>query len=89
MTALYSDLMGIISRKRLRDEEAKFFRSRYDQREENLMNYAFSRIQTQDENTSSIIGSLIVSCVSSYFAHQSMKSELPEELRGELWQLTK
>ena len=60
MTALYSDLTGIISRKRLRDEEAKFFRSRYDQREENLMNYAFSRIQTQDENTSSIIGNLVV-----------------------------
>lgn len=44
MTALYRDLMGIISRKRLRDEEAKIFRSRYDRMEQNLFNHAASRI---------------------------------------------
>ena len=86
MTALYRDLMGIISRKRLRDEEAKFFRSRYDQREQNLINHAISRIEAQGEN---FIGSLVVSCVSSYFAYQAMKSDIAEDLRGELWQLTK
>lgn len=69
MTALYTDLTGIISRKGLRDKEAEFFRSRYDQREQNLMNHAFSRIQTQGENIVSLIGSLVVSCVSSYFAY--------------------
>lgn len=89
MTALYSDLMTIISRKRLRSDEAEFFRSRYDQREQNLMNRALSRIQSQGENIFSLIGGFAVSCVSSYFEYQAMKSELPEELRGELWQLTK
>ena len=89
MTALYRDLMGIISRKRLRDEEAKIFRSRYDRMEQNLLNHAASRIQTQGENTKSIIGSLAVSVVSSIFAYQAMQSDLAEGLRGELWQLTK
>ena len=89
MTALYSDLTGIISRKRLRSDEAEFLRSRYDQRERNLMNQAFSRIRSEGENLTSIIASFAVSCVSSYFGYQAMKSELPEELRGELWQLTK
>lgn len=89
MTALYSDLTGIISRKRLRTDEAEFFRSRYDQREQNLMNRALSRIQSQGENIFSLIGGFAVSCVSSYFAYQAMKSDIAEELRGELWQLTK
>lgn len=89
MTALYSDLTGIISRKGLRDEEAKFFRSRYDQREQNLINHALSRIQAQGENIVSLIGSFVVSCASSYFAYQAMKSDIAEELRGEVWQLTK
>ena len=89
MTALYSDLTGIISRKRLRSDEAEFLRSHYEQRERNLMNNAFSRIQAQGETFTSIIASFAVSCVSSYFEYQAMKSELPEELRGELWQLTK
>ena len=89
MTALYRDLMGIISRKRLRDEEAKIFRSRYDRMEQNLLNHAASRIQTQGENTKSIIGSLAVSVVSSIFAYQAMQSDLAEGLSGELWQLTK
>ena len=89
MTALYSDLTGIISRKGLRDEEAKFFRSRYDQREQNLINHALSRIQAQGENIVSLIGSFVVSCASSYFAYQAMKSDIAEDLRGEVWQLTK
>ena len=89
MTALYSDLTGIISRKRLRSDEAEFLRSHYEQRERNLMNNAFNRIQSQGETFTSIIASFAVSCVSSYFEYQAMKSELPEELRGELWQLTK
>lgn len=37
----------------------------------------------------SLIGSFVVSCASSYFAYQAMKSDIAEELRGELWQLTK
>ena len=89
MTALYSDLTGRTSRKRLRSEEAEFLRSHYDQRERNLMNKALSRIRPQGKKIISIIASFAMSCVSSYFEYRAMKSELSEELRGELWQLTK
>ena len=89
LTALYQDLMSLITRKRLRDEEAKIFQSRYDRREQNLLMDSLSGVRAYGGNLFSWLGSLVVSCVSSYFSYQDSKAELAEDLNGELWQLKK
>ena len=89
LTALYQDLMSLITRKRLRDEEAKIFQSRYDRREQNLLMDSLSGVRAYGGNLVSWLGSLAVSCVSSYFSYQDSKAELAEDLNGELWQLKK
>ena len=89
LTTLYQDLMGLITRKRLREEDAKIFQARYDKQEQNLLMESLSNVKAYGGNLFSWLGSLAVSCVSSYFSYQDSKSQLTEDLNGELWQLQK
>ncbi len=87
LTTLFQDLMSLITRKRLREEETKIFQSRYDRREQNLLMDTLSGVRAYGGNLFSWLGSLAVSCASSYFSYQDSKAELAEDLQGDLWQL--
>ncbi len=89
LTTLFQDLMSLITRKRLREEETKIFQSRYDRREQNLLMNTLSGVRAYGGNLFSWLGSLAVSCTSSYFSYQDSKAELAEDLQGDLWQLKK
>ena len=87
LTTLFQDLMSLITRKRLREEETKIFQSRYDRREQNLLMNTLSGVRAYGGNLFSWLGSLAVSCASSYFSYQDSKAELAEDLQGDLWKL--
>ena len=87
MTGLYAELMNFITGKGLRQEEAKRFQERYNQREQRQIVDALSGIRAYGGNLWSWLGSLATSCVSQYFSYQSAKSELLEGLNDDLWQL--
>ena len=89
LTALYQDMLSIITKKKLREEEAKIFQARYDRREQNILMNALSNVRAYGGNFLSWLGSLAVSSISSYFTYQDSKTELLEGLNGELWQLQK
>ncbi len=67
LTALYQEMMTYITGKRLRHEDAKIFQSRYDRRKKNLLMDALGSVRAYGGNIYSWLGSLAVSCVSSYF----------------------
>lgn len=89
MLKLYRDLLSTITRKRLRDEDAKFFTSNYDQHQQNLLAHTMSNINVSDGDVFSFMGSLAVSCVSSYFAYYDSEFQLSADIKGEFWQLMK
>ena len=89
LTGLYQEMMTFITGKRIRDEDAKIFRSRYDRRKQNLLMDALSDVRAYGGNILSWLRSLAVSCTSSYFSYQNSKSELLEGLNDELWLLKK
>ncbi|MBQ9526943.1 MAG: hypothetical protein IJR68_04970, partial [Fretibacterium sp.] len=89
LTGLYQELMSLISQKRLREEETKLLQARYNRREQSRVMDSLSSIRAYGGNLWSWLGSLAVSCVSSFFQYQDAKAELREGLDGELWQLRK
>ena len=89
LTGLYQELMSLISQKRLREEETRMLQARYNRKEQNQIMDSLSSIRAYGGNLWSWLGSLAVSCVSSFFQYQDAKAELREGLDGELWQLRK
>lgn len=89
MTILYRDLLGIISRRRLREEDREFLRGRYDRMEQKLLKGTLGGVKSSGRSILTLVGGLAVSCISSYFSYKYSRSELAEGLSGELWQLTK
>ncbi len=89
MTALYRDMMSVISRKRLHDEDAEFLQGRYDRMEEKFMKDTLGSIKPSGSNIFSFVVSLAVKSMSSYFSYKYSKSEIAEGLNGERWKLTK
>lgn len=89
MTILYRNLLEIISRRRLREEDREFLRGRYDRMEQKLLKSTLGDIKSSGGNILTLVGRLAVSCVSLYFSYKYSRSELAEGLSGELWQLTK
>lgn len=89
MTILYRNLLEIISRRKLREEDREFLRGRYDRMEQKLLKSTLGDIKSSGGNILTLVGRLAVSCVSLYFSYKYSRSELAEGLSGELWQLTK
>ncbi len=89
MTMLYRDLLGITSRKRLREDDREFLRGRYDRMEQKLLKSTLGGIKSSGRSILTLVGGLAVSCMSSYFSYKYSRSEFAEGLSGELWQLTK
>ncbi len=86
---LYQNMMDIISRKRLRGEEARRFHERYEQQETNRLINAIAGIRAYGGNISSLLGSFAVACISSFMDYQNSRDELLATLDNDLWQLKK
>lgn len=89
LTGLFTEMMSFITGKTLRQEEAKRFQERYNNREKRQLIGALSGIRAYGGDLFSWLGSLATSCVSSYFSYQNSKSELLEGLDDDLWRLRK
>ncbi len=89
LTGLFTEMMNFITGKTLRQEEAKRFQDRYNNREQRRLINALSGIRAYGVDLWSWLGSLATSCLSSYLSYQISKVELIEGLENDLWQLKK
>ena len=91
ITELYNKLIDIIGQKRLREDEAKQVKARYDSQMQNVFASSLSRV---DEKTSAempgfwgSVVNMLSACVASYFRYEAGQNGIRAELRDNLYSL--
>ena len=87
--ALYSELLNVITRSTLRDDESKRFQQKYDHEQKRALRRAFMGFRPYGGDILSFIASALSQAASAYFGYQDYKEQAHMQLDDALWQLKK
>jgi parvulin-like peptidyl-prolyl isomerase len=89
ITALYEELLDVISNKTIREEESQRLQKKYTRKEQRRLYDSLKKIKSDGGDIKSWIASLFLSCITQYFEYQNYGEELKDELDDNSWLLTK